>query len=207
MASFAGDEGGQQPDSPKPPLRPITITIPPSSHESRFSEVFHCSADVFTMYKRKDRKVNPVDAPLPDGISPNSTFVPSLHDHAGKTVPRGSRLTPERLSKIQIGGGSLSKEEVQLFVDILFEFEGAIAFDDSEMGLLDVRIEPPVKAHVVPHVPWQQQNLRLLKAMQEKATEIVKDQLDKGLLEHSQGPYRSRYFLVEKKAPSSWRFI
>ena len=33
--------------------------------------------------------------------------------------------------------------ERQLFVDILFEFEGALAFEDGEMGLLDESVEPP----------------------------------------------------------------
>ena len=66
---------------------------------------------------------------------------------------------------MQIGGGFLSEIERQLFIDILFEFEGAVAFDDSEMGLLDPMIEPPVKIHTIPHQPWQQFNLRFPKAI------------------------------------------
>ena len=160
------------------------------------------------MYKRKDRKVNPVDLPLPHGECPVGSSPSNVHSpHAGKVVPRGSRLTPKRLERVAVDDGMLSSEERQLFLDLLFEFEGAIAFEDSEMGLLDERIEPPVKAYVVPHVPWQQQNLRLPKAMQDVATSIVKEKLELGLLERSQGPYRSRYFLVAKKAPGAWRFI
>ena len=74
------------------------------------------------------------------------------------------------------------------------------------MGLLHPEIEPPVVIHTVPHSPWQQQNLRLPKAMQEAATAIVKDKLESGTLEFSQGPYRSRYFLVRKK-DGNWRLI
>jgi len=44
----------------------------------------------------------------------------------------------------------LSKEEKQIFIDILFKFEGAIAVDGSEMGLSN---EPPVVLHTIPHVP------------------------------------------------------
>jgi hypothetical protein len=127
--------------------------------------------------------------------------------HAGKTVPRGSRLTLERLERMRIGDGNLLEGEIAMFVEILFEFEGAITFIDSEMGVLDPRIEPLIKAHIINHVPWQQQNLRLPKAMQDVATEMVKEKLELGLLEHSQGPYRSRYFLVAKKPAGSWRFI
>ena len=89
---------------------------------------------------------------------------------------------------MNIGTGFLSDQEKQLFIDILFEFEGAIAFDDSEMGLLDSSIEPPVVIHTVPHFPWQQQNLCLPHAMQETATDIVKEKLEHGTLEFSQGP-------------------
>jgi hypothetical protein len=48
-----------------------------------------------------------------------------------KRVPRGSRLTPERLSKMKIGTDFLSNAEKALFIDILFKYEGAIAFDES----------------------------------------------------------------------------
>jgi hypothetical protein len=176
-------------------------------------------AMVDTLYKRKGKKIHPVNAPLPNGVKPSGEAnfekaVKIAHrppgDHrdgkVGRKVLRGSRLTPERLAHMKIGGGMLSEEERQLFVDILFEFEGAIAFDDSEMGLLNPEIEPPVTIHTVPHVPWQQQNLRLPRAMQEEATRQVKEKLELGMLEFSQGPYRNRYFLVEKK-DKRFRFI
>jgi len=108
---------------------------------------------------------------------------------------------------MKIGVGFLSAPEKQLFTDILFEYEAAIAFDESEMGLLNPSIEPPVVIHTVPHTPWQQQNLRLPKAVQDAATAHVKQKLDLGILEFSQGPYRSRYFLVAKKNPGEYRFI
>ena len=165
-------------------------------------------AIVRTMHKRKDRKVLPANVPLPDGVNPNSAPSPaSTLATTGKKVPRGSRLTPERLATMKIGNGSLSPAERQLFVDILFEHEAAIAFDESEMGLLDPSIEPPVVIHTIPHTPWQQQNLRLPKAMQDAATAHVKEKLAYGILELSQGPYRSRYFLVAKKKPDEYRFI
>ena len=165
---------------------------------------------VRTMYKRKDKKVKPVNIGLPDGINPGGVMSGDIVQEgemkSGKVVPRGSRLTPERLSAMQIGTGFLSETEKQLFIDILYEYEGAIAFEDSEMGLLDPSIEPPVVIHTVPHEPWQQPNLRLPKSMQDEATRQVKKKLDLGLLEFSQGPYRSRYFVVPKK-DGEYRFI
>jgi hypothetical protein len=56
---------------------------------------------------------------------------------------------------MKIGNGLLTESERKLFVDILYEFEGAVAFDDSEMGLVKPEIEPPVVIHTVAHEPWQ----------------------------------------------------
>jgi hypothetical protein len=108
---------------------------------------------------------------------------------------------------MNIGNFFLSEAEKQWFIDILFEYEGAVAFDDSEMGLLNPAIEPLIVIHTVPHTPWQQQNIRLPEAMQEAATAIVKEKLQSGILEFSQGPYRSRYFLVEKQVKGEYRMI
>ena len=94
----------------------------------------------------------------------------------------------------------MSETERQLFLDILFEWEGAVAFDDSDVGLLNPAIEPPILIHTIPHVVWQQQNFRLPKAMQQEATRQVKEKLGNSTVEFSQDPYQGRYFLVEKKA-------
>jgi len=113
---------------------------------------------VRTMYKRKGKKVHPVNTPLPDGIKPGGSANMKAKDNEmgrrrGVTVERGSRLTPERLAKMKIGNGFLTDAERQLFVDILFEYEGAIAFEDSEMGLVHDDVEPPIEIHTVPHEP------------------------------------------------------
>jgi reverse transcriptase-like protein len=176
-------------------------------------------AGVQTKYKRVGQKIKPMNVPLEGGESPGggalmfdepgdvSKGEKDEGQHGGKRVPRGSRLTPKRLAAMNIGGDYLTPAERQLFVDILFEFEGAIAFDESEMGLLHSDVEPPVKIHTVPHQPWQQQNLRLPKVVVDEATRIVKEKLANGTLEYSQGPYRNRYFLVAKKTPGDYRLI
>jgi hypothetical protein len=181
-------------------------------------------AAVRTKYKRKDQKAaNPMNAPLRGGVNPGGYVLKIAEDKPaegekglinaklrGKVVPRGSRLTPERLAKMRIGTGFLSEAEKQLFIDILFEYEGAIAFDDSEMGQLNPAIEPPIIIHTIPHGPWEQQNLRLPKAMQDAAITTVKEKLANGTLEHSQGPYRGHDALINslskyyKGKPESW---
>ena len=52
---------------------------------------------------------------------------------------------------MNIGGSFLTEREKELFVSVLYEFEGALAFDESEMGLLHESIEPPIEIHTVPH--------------------------------------------------------
>src|SRR6204780_610957 len=139
-----------------------------------------------TMYKRKDKKVHPRNVALPDGIKPGGKVAGELETmtgeleigdsklrvNSGLKVPHGSRLTPARLERMKIGVGFLSGPERKLFIDILYEFEGVIAFEDNEMGLVKPEIEPPVVIHTVPHKPWQQNNIRLLKATQDAATAI-----------------------------------
>jgi len=127
---------------------------------------------VHTLYKKKGVKVLPANIPLPDGIRPGGevTLATGLEGKEGKKVPRGSRLTEERLAAMRIGEGFLSEKEKTLFVDILYEYEGAIAFEDSEMGLLNPEIEPPAVIHTIPHEPWQQPNLRLPKRRPPKSS-------------------------------------
>ena len=47
-----------------------------------------------------------------------------------------------------------SDAERQLFIDIFFEFEAAVAFNDSEMELLNSEIQPSVVIHTISHALW-----------------------------------------------------
>ena len=94
---------------------------------------------VRTLYKKKGVKVVPANIPLPDGINPGGgvTWETGLEGKEGKQVPRGSQLILERLKAMEIGEGFMSEKEKGLFVDILYDYEGVIAFEDSEMGMLN----------------------------------------------------------------------
>jgi len=96
------------------------------------------------------------NVPLPDGIKPGRNINSELPTTAAKglIVEHGSRLTPERLAKMNIGTGFLSEAEKQLFVEILFKYEGAVALDETEMGPFSADIEPPIMIHTVPYEPW-----------------------------------------------------
>ena len=106
-----------------------------------------------TMYKRKNRKIFSINVPLPNDVNPNSLSSSSLSIIIGEKIFHGSRLTSERLATMKIGIEFLSPTERQLFIDILFEYEAAVAFDESEMRLFDPSIESLVIIHTIPHAP------------------------------------------------------
>jgi hypothetical protein len=70
---------------------------------------------VQTMYKRRDKKVLLVNAPLPDGINPgggvNGDGNLERIEERRRSVPRGSRLTPEQLAQMKLGDGLFTAQE------------------------------------------------------------------------------------------------
>ena len=122
------------------------------------------------------------------------------------SIKRGSRLTPERKEKLRVGK-NMTVEEKDVFDEILFNREAAIAFDFKEKGYFSSEIELP---HVVPtidHVAWQAKNFKVPKALEGEVINILKDRMDCGALERSFGPYRNPWFLVPKKTPRKYRLI
>ena len=101
-----------------------------------------------------------VNVSLPNDINPgdgvnHSSNLEALKQSPSKTAPRKSRFTFERLASMKIDINFLSDSEKPLFIDILFEYEDTITFDNSEMSLLHLEIEPPVVIHIISHSQWQ----------------------------------------------------
>lgn len=158
---------------------------------------------VRTLYKRVDRKVKPVNQPLTNGLKPEG----SSYAEPRAQFERGLRMTLERLESITIGKDQfLHPSEMQLFEDLLVEFEEIFAFETAHMGQLNPLVEPPVIIHTIPHVPWQKNQMKLSEQSRQALIEIVKDRLKNGLLEPSMGPYRNQFFLVPKR-DGRWRLI
>ncbi len=179
-------------------------------------------AGINTLYKKKADKIKPVDLPHPGGIKPEGALnwrtkaisqeIYQPGKYAGWIIPKfssikkGSRLTPERLEKLKLGEG-LSDEEKDVFYEMLYNREAAIAFNFEEKGYFNSEIEPP---HVIPtidHVPWQVKNFQVPKALEGEVINIIKDRMQCGALERSFGPYRNPWFLVPKKTPGKYRLI
>ena len=176
---------------------------------------------VCTMYKPKSKKVLPVDQGDGKGEKPGGRedwyeraklrgtpqrqfgkykdhLIPRFSD-----IPRGSRLTPERLAKLDVGD-EITPEERIFFEEMLLNREKAIAFDWKECGRVHEDVSPPIVIKTVPHRAWQSPGIACPKALREQMMEMLRDRLERGVLERCFGPYRNPWFLVSKKAPRQY---
>src|ERR1700761_7179949 len=158
-------------------------------------------ARVNTLYKRKADKVNPVDADLRDGSTPGGLpdwraraqarekaegfegrpyrFSSWIHGRRAQ-FPRGQRLTQERLEKLVIGP-DVTPQEKEVLVEILYNREGALAWDWKEIGRVHPEVAPPQKIRTVPHIPWQAKSFPVPKALEPVIINLIKEKLQKNL--------------------------
>ncbi|OMJ18039.1 Retrovirus-related Pol polyprotein from transposon, partial [Smittium culicis] len=155
---------------------------------------------VFTRYKSSKDKIKPVSIALDNIESPSI----QKKDMDYKIIL--NRLTDERISKMIIGDGNLSVEEIQLFKQELKKCEAAFAYHPDVMGLLSIDIEDPVYVETIEHTPWQVIPYPIPKGIISEVKSLLKDKLVKGILEPSNGPYSNNWFCIQKKL-GGLRFI
>ena len=166
-------------------------------------------------YKPVALKVRPVFDALPEGyrIERNITGDPlegmtEFSPHPKEFVPTG-RYTQERkehMDKVH-GGEFLQGDERALVHNILMEFNGAFAWDDSECGSFKTEFFPPIVMPVVPHTPWVLKNIPIPPGIYDEVCKIIKKKIDAGVYEPSNSAYRSRWFCVIKKDGKSLRLV
>lgn len=181
---------------------------------------------VYGAYKRKDQKVRPVDAPLPDGSAPCSgswqaeiikeetkRYVKDPEDkYADWLIPKfsglakGARLTPERLQRMRIGD-ELTEQEKDLFTEMLYNREAALAWTFAEMGRIRPEVTPPIKIRTVEHKAWQSPGFHIPRALTGIVSEMIRDRIKAEALEYCHGPYRNPWFLVKKKEKGKYRIV
>src|SRR5262249_2362319 len=118
---------------------------------------------------------------------------------------RGTRLTEAQLDELRFGE-MLSPAERDVFTEMLFRREQALAWDFEEKGLILDEIEPPHVIRTKPHEPWTDRAFRTPRKLLEEEKRIVTERQKLGLFERSWGPYRNATFLVPKKN-GKYRFI
>ncbi len=114
-------------------------------------------------YKPVVKKVIPVSTQDPEGMIPVYREI-----HIGDLRPlpivpakiediKFSRmLTKEQLSSIiaRVLAGFLTKSEVELLIQVVMQFEKAIAFTNLERGMFSQDYYPDYVIRMVPHKPW-----------------------------------------------------
>ena len=198
----------------------------PGEFEGRMSrrfdiEMFDRSlfASVNTLYKRKDQKVLPVNEAKKHSNGPGGEVrwkaavlekeqetlrnrVPSRWDTwlipRFAQTPERTRLTSEREQALDIGQ-ELKPEEREMLIQVLKNREMALAWDFSEIGRIRAEVTPPQEIHTVEHKPWRAVNFSVLKTLQQTVCDMLRERLDRGILEYCDGPYRNPWFLVAKK--------
>jgi hypothetical protein len=170
---------------------------------------------VATAYKKKADKVRPVDPGETDGSKPGGCLdwlekskaddVPcQLGPYSDWITPKfsdiqkGSRLTEERIKDL-IVGDSLWPKEKELFINVLYNREKALAFDFSHIGKVKPDVAPPQIIKTVEHKAWQVPGFPIPKALLPVVIRMLQERLKNGILEYGDGPYRNPWFLVRKK--------
>jgi hypothetical protein len=168
--------------------------------------------DVFTMYKRKADKVRPVEADvtLTDGSTPGGLvawredclkreallppgtgpFDGTLLIKKFSSIPRGSRLTAERI-KALVTGTELRPRERELFLEMMFNREAALSWDFSEIGRVRPEVAPPQEIRTVEHKPWQHPGFKIHRSLTGVVENIVRERLKNGVLEPCYSAYRN----------------
>jgi hypothetical protein len=182
---------------------------------------------VRTMYKKKKDKVRPVDVSTSDGTKPGGTE--DWHDKAVNEerrqgldrprsyhdryltpkfsdIPRGSRLTPERIATLKVGE-DMTKKERELLLEMLFNREKALAWAFEEIGRIHPEVAPPQEIKTIDHTPWQVPNFKIPRSLTRKLVDMLKERVKRGTLERCEGPYRNPIFLVGKKDKGDFRLI
>jgi hypothetical protein len=184
------------------------------------------SFEVNTMYKPKARKVQPVDdSALDDKTTPpgnpkwkeealdrtrDKLESPELSKRDGPfeniyprfaDSPRGSRLTDERLAELlgQLSDTELTDQEVEVFKEVLYRREMALAWDFAEIGRIHEEVAPDYEIRTVPHQAWQARSIKIPEPLKPKVYEALRKRIKHGVLEEAHGPYRNGWFVVEKK--------
>ncbi|KAG0140615.1 hypothetical protein CROQUDRAFT_22836, partial [Cronartium quercuum f. sp. fusiforme G11] len=119
-----------------------------------------------------------------------------------------AKVTEERLKMVNFGAeGWLSKEEKKLMLDVIVKREKAIAFDESERGVLKHSWGLPYIIPVIDHQPWQKRPIPIPKPIREDYIELVRERLRNGLYEKSTSSYSSPVFCVLKQDGKKLRVV
>ena len=164
------------------------------------------SADVFTAYKRVDKKVRPVPGPIPQEAHVDRRFpedpllsLKPLPRHPPMFLPT-QRISQDNMAKLKINeDGFLWPEEEKLFKHIMVMNEQSLAFEDEQRGTLRDDYFTPYIIPTIPHQPWTHKNIPIPPGIRDKVIDLLKEKIRAGVYEPAQSSYQSQWFCVVKK--------
>jgi hypothetical protein len=167
-----------------------------------------------TAYKPAHRKVKPVPGVMPEEAKTVRRYpedpLADLPEVKWDPPPfvGGERLTVERLEKMEWRkNGFLTEAERRIFDQILLDNEMGLAFDETERGTFRDDYFSPYRIATIPHVPWAEKNIPTPPGLAEVVDKIIREKLANGVIEPSTSSYRSKFFLVAKKASGKYRIV
>jgi hypothetical protein len=200
------------------PLPVEVMTVSPAPlNRSEHSAPLN-SAQINGAHKRKGVKVEPID----DSGQPSrniegrldwkerasATQVPNANSESAPfrqyfepryaPFPRGTRMTPERISEMKISRDLLPKER-DMLLEVLYRREGALAWDFRESGRVSKDVIPPVIIDTVPHQAWRADQFPVPRKLRQVVIDMIQDRINRGTLELCKSQYRNPWFLVAKK--------
>lgn len=170
--------------------------------------------NVYTAYKRVDKKVRPIAGHFPQSAQVRRTIpsdplltLPPLSKNPPPFEPT-KHLTQERMDGIKINPeGYLSEQEERLFMQVLLNNEQSLAFGEEDRGTLKESYFSPYIMPTVEHTPWQIKHRPIAHGIRNQVIELLKDKIKAGVYEPSQSSYRSSWFCVRKKTANSLRIV
>ncbi len=81
--------------------------------------------------------------------------------------------------------------EKEVFIEMLYNREKALAFDFSYLAKVSHDVAPPQVIKTIPHKVWQASGLRVPRALLPIAIDMFQERLKHEVLEHRDSPYRN----------------
>ncbi|KAF1944981.1 hypothetical protein EJ02DRAFT_339632 [Clathrospora elynae] len=149
---------------------------------------------VNTMYKSKDKKVQPVadSSVRPDAVkgrpdwkeraqerqppNPDQSWrqFPDYVSDWTASFPKGQRITEERLAEMKIAAWLLPREKDMLY-EVFLCREAALSFDFKESGRVHPDVTPPVRINTVPHEAWKENNFPVPMSLRSEVNKMIQD--------------------------------
>lgn len=196
----------------------VTVSREPARPPAKHAASRPNDAQINGAHKRKGVKIEPIDdsgqptrpiegrldwkeraaaKQVPNADSQSAPFAKYFEPRYA-TFPRGTRMTPERISEMKISS-ELSPTEKDMLLEVLYRREAALAWDFRESGRVSRDVIPPVVIDTVPHQAWRVDQFPVPRKLRQVVIDMIQDRINRGTLELCKSQYRNPWFLVAKK--------